>query len=83
MLVGQIKADLDAVDEEGDSALHMVLHKQSSINSEINENEAPSIYGVSFLQIHCFRRITLSKTRIQEQYIKHKRILRLWIFLLM
>lgn len=48
MLVGQIKADLDAVDEEGDSALHMVLHKQSSINSEINENEAPSIYGVSF-----------------------------------
>lgn len=47
MLVGQIKADLDAVDEEGDSALHIVLHKQSSINSEINENEAPSIYGVS------------------------------------
>lgn len=47
MLVGQLKVNLNSVDEEEDTALHVVLHKRASIHTEINENEAPSIYGVS------------------------------------
>lgn len=44
--MGQLKATLDSVDEEGDTALHVLLYKRASIHTEINENEAPTIHGV-------------------------------------
>lgn len=46
-MVGQLKCNLNAADEDEDTALHVVLHKRASIQVEINENEAPSIYGVT------------------------------------
>lgn len=41
-------SDINAVDDEGDTALHLALMKRKSITSEINELEAPTIFGVSF-----------------------------------
>ncbi|XP_039281221.1 E3 ubiquitin-protein ligase MIB2 [Nilaparvata lugens] len=38
--------DLEAVDEEGDSALHIVLMKRNSISTEIQEEQAPTIHGI-------------------------------------
>ncbi|XP_046670485.1 E3 ubiquitin-protein ligase MIB2 isoform X1 [Homalodisca vitripennis] len=46
ILVGQLKVDMDIADEEEDTPFHVVLLKRGSIHTEINENEAPSIYGI-------------------------------------
>ncbi|RZF36171.1 hypothetical protein LSTR_LSTR014400 [Laodelphax striatellus] len=38
--------DMNAVDEEGDTALHIVLMKRNSISTEIQEDQAPTIHGI-------------------------------------
>jgi len=40
-------ADVNAEDEDGDTALHLALLKRETITLEISELEAPTIYGVS------------------------------------
>ncbi|KAK7791090.1 hypothetical protein R5R35_000511 [Gryllus longicercus] len=46
-LVVSMSADVHAEDEDGDTALHLALMKRASINTEIHELEAPTIYGIS------------------------------------
>ncbi|KAJ1522563.1 hypothetical protein ONE63_001749 [Megalurothrips usitatus] len=42
-----LRADVHAEDEDGDTALHLALMKRSSIAvSDVNELEAPTIYGI-------------------------------------
>ncbi|XP_075213933.1 E3 ubiquitin-protein ligase mind bomb 2 [Lycorma delicatula] len=38
--------DINATDDEGDTALHLALMKRKSITTEINELEAPTIFGI-------------------------------------
>lgn len=40
------KAAIDAVDEDGATPLHLALNKRSTINADISELEAPTIYGI-------------------------------------
>lgn len=49
-LLVSLQASVDAVDEDGASALHLVLTKRASINTDISELEAPTIFGI-FSQI--------------------------------
>lgn len=44
-----MNGDVNADDEVGDTSLHLALMKRASISSEINELEAPTIYGVSYM----------------------------------
>lgn len=39
-------ADVNVVDEDGDTALHLALVKRAVIYSEISDTEAPIIYGI-------------------------------------
>ncbi|XP_067011890.2 E3 ubiquitin-protein ligase MIB2 [Anabrus simplex] len=45
-LVVSMNADVHAEDEDGDTGLHLALMKRASINTEIHELEAPTIYGI-------------------------------------
>ena len=45
-LLISMKADIHVVDEDKETALHLVLLKRGSINSEIVELESPKIYGI-------------------------------------
>jgi len=45
-LLISLKAAVDAVDEDGSTALHLVINKRESINTEISELEAPTIFGI-------------------------------------
>nr|CAD7261111.1 unnamed protein product [Timema shepardi] len=49
-LVVSMSADVHAEDEDGDTGLHLALMKRASINTEINELEAPTIFGI-FTQV--------------------------------
>ena len=41
-----MSADVHAEDEDGDTGLHLALMKRATISTEINELEAPTIYGI-------------------------------------
>lgn len=45
-----MSADVHAEDEDGDTGLHLALMKRATISTEINELEAPTIYGI-FMQL--------------------------------
>ena len=45
-LVVSMSADVHAEDEDGDTGLHLALMKRATISTEINELEAPTIYGI-------------------------------------
>lgn len=46
-LLVSLRADVHAEDEDGDTALHLALMKRATIAvTEINELEAPTIFGV-------------------------------------
>lgn len=49
-LVVSMSADVHAEDEDGDTGLHLALMKRATISTEINELEAPIIYGI-FMQL--------------------------------
>ncbi|XP_071451950.1 E3 ubiquitin-protein ligase MIB2 [Hetaerina americana] len=50
LLISSGGASVNAEDEDGDIGLHLALMKQASITTEINELEAPVIYGI-FMQL--------------------------------
>lgn len=41
-----MKANINAKDEDGDSALHIVLIKKSHLNTEIRQEDSPEIYAI-------------------------------------
>lgn len=45
-LLVSMNANVHVVDEDGETALHLALMKRASINSDISEMEAPTIYGI-------------------------------------
>lgn len=45
-LLIKLKANLNAKDEDGDTALHLVLIKRTHINSEVTEESSPNIYSI-------------------------------------
>lgn len=42
----KLKANLNAKDEDGDTALHIVLSKRSNLNGEVNPETCPAIYNI-------------------------------------
>ncbi|XP_063229552.1 E3 ubiquitin-protein ligase MIB2 [Bacillus rossius redtenbacheri] len=45
-LVVSMSANVHAEDEDGDTGLHLALMKRASITTDINELEAPIVYGI-------------------------------------
>lgn len=42
----KLRANLNAKDEDGDSALHIVLSKRSNLNGEVSRETSPAIYKI-------------------------------------
>lgn len=42
----KLKADLNAKDEDGDTALHIVIAKRSNLNGEVNRETSPAIFKI-------------------------------------
>lgn len=45
-LLIKLKANINAKDEDGDTALHLVLIKRSHINTDVHQEDSPSIYSI-------------------------------------
>lgn len=45
-LLIKLKASINAKDEDGDTALHIVLIKRSHLTNEIKQEDSPGIYGI-------------------------------------
>lgn len=45
-LLIKLKANINAKDEDGDTALHLVLIKKSHLNTEIRRENCPDIYAI-------------------------------------
>lgn len=45
-LLVRLKANVDAKDEDGDTALHVALLKRANITSEIRQEESPGIFSI-------------------------------------
>lgn len=45
-LLIKLKANINAKDEDGDSALHIVIIKKSHLNNDIHQEDSPSIYTI-------------------------------------
>ncbi|XP_025829429.1 E3 ubiquitin-protein ligase MIB2 isoform X4 [Agrilus planipennis] len=45
-LLVKLKANINAKDEDGDSALHLVVIKRAHINTEVSEEDCPAIYEI-------------------------------------
>lgn len=45
-LLINLNADINAVDEDLDSALHIVLIKRSEINTEVSNTQSPGVYAI-------------------------------------
>lgn len=42
----KLRANLNAKDEDGDTALHIVLSKRTNMNGEVNRETSPGIYSI-------------------------------------
>lgn len=42
----RLKADINAKDEDGDTALHLILIKRSHINTDVHQEDSPAIYNI-------------------------------------
>lgn len=45
-LLIKLKANINAKDEDGDTALHLVLIKRSHINTDVHQDDSPAIYNI-------------------------------------
>ncbi|KAL1497179.1 hypothetical protein ABEB36_008179 [Hypothenemus hampei] len=45
-LLVKLKANINAADEDGDTALHIILLKRSHINGSFSQSQSPSIYNI-------------------------------------
>lgn len=45
-LLIKLKANINAKDEDGDTALHLVLIKRSHINTDVHQDDSPTIYNI-------------------------------------